>query len=198
MCLLSAVMLQFTSCTKPPPRHANNICSIFIQYPSWYWASQKTQREWGVPIPVQMAIIHQESRFTADAKPPRTKLLWIIPWKRPSTSYGYTQALKTTWDNYQKHQGKRRNRDEFSDATDFIGWYSQTAYDRAAIPKNDALRLYLAYHEGVGGYMRKTYLQKQWLINVAKKVDRNSALFTRQLQACESILAKKPWYRSFF
>lgn len=193
--LIISVLVHFGGCTKPPPRHVNNICSIFLQYPSWYWASQQTEKDWGIPIPVQMAIIHQESRFTADAKPPRTKLLWIIPWKRPSTSYGYTQALETTWENYRNHRGGGRARDEFSDATDFIGWYSQVAYDRAGISKGDAFHLYLAYHEGVGGYIRRTYQSKTWLVNVAKKVNRKAALFNRQLNSCQSKLPTKPWYR---
>lgn len=193
--LLLVALLQIAACTKSPPRHVNNICSIFLQYPTWYWATQEAESQWGIPIPVQMAIIHQESRFNGTAKPPRTRLLWIIPWKRPSTSYGYTQALEITWENYRNHRGGRRKRDAFEDATDFIGWYSQVANDRAGISKRDAFHLYLAYHEGVGGYIRGTYRNKQWLINVAKKVNRRALQFSRQLTACHSRLPQKPWYR---
>jgi hypothetical protein len=32
-----------------------------------------------------MAIIHQESKFDPSARPQRTKLLWVIPWTRPSS-----------------------------------------------------------------------------------------------------------------
>jgi hypothetical protein len=182
-------------CIQPQPRYVNNICSIFIQYPSWYWAAQETKRRWGVPIPVQMAIIHQESRFTADAKPPRTKLLWVIPWKRPSSSYGYTQALETTWKRYRAHRGGRGARDEFSDASDFIGWYAHLSQQRAGISKADAFHLYLAYHEGISGYRRGTYRRKPWLINVAKKVNRRALIFSRQLAACQAKLPRKPWYQ---
>ena len=75
--LLLGILLG--GCTTAPPRNIDNICSIFRQYPKWYWAAQDVQKKWRVPISVLMAIMHQESKFRAGAKPPRRKLLWIIP-----------------------------------------------------------------------------------------------------------------------
>jgi len=49
-----------------------------------------------------MAIIRQESSFQADAQPPRSRILWIIPGPRPSSAYGYSQALDGTWDWYRQ------------------------------------------------------------------------------------------------
>lgn len=189
-------LLFLSSCVTPRPHAVDNICKIFRQYPKWYWATQNTEKKWGVPINVQMAIIHQESRFTAKAKPPRTKLLWVIPWKRPSSAYGYTQALKTTWDDYKRsnHRVVAR-RDGFADAADFIGWYANTAYRKAGISRHDAYRLYLAYHEGIGGYTRRTYAKKQWLIHVAKKVNSRSSIYKAQLAQCRRYLKSKPWYQ---
>lgn len=188
--------LWLASCAQPRPENVNNICEIFKQYPKWYWAVEDVQTRWGVPIAVQMAIMHQESRFSARAKPPRTKLLWVIPWKRPSTSYGYTQALSSTWEHYKKATGKNfASRSNFSDAADFVGWYAYTAHRKLGIPLNDAYALYLSYHEGMGGYQRKTYLAKGWLINVAKKVKRRASQFNVQLRQCQQSLKSKPWYR---
>lgn len=193
LCLFSVLL---SACTTPPPRSTDNICEIFKQYPQWYWAAQKTQRRWGVPVNVQMAIMHQESRFRATAKPPRTKLLWVIPWARPSTSYGFTQALDITWERYQREAGRRfASRDNFADAADFIGWYADSAHRRAGIASNDAYRLYLAYHEGVGGYQKRTYLRKPWLIKVAQKVKARGQHFQGQLRRCQGQLPRKPWYR---
>jgi len=157
--LLGLMVFSFTSCVKSPPKNVNNACHIFKQYPKWYRETLDVEKRWHVPVSVQMAIIHQESRFNGRAKPKRTRLLWIIPWKRPSSAYGYSQALKSTWDLYEKSEGGfwGSSRDDFGDAADFIGWYAHQAYKRAGIPKNDAYRLYLAYHEGIGGYTRKTY-----------------------------------------
>lgn len=192
---LSLVLLSACSTVPPPPKNSHDICYIFRQYPSWYWSTQQTEKKWRVPIEVQMAIIHQESRFDGDAKPAREKLLGIIPWKRPSTSYGYTQALKTTWQTYQQSENRGGDRDDFDDATDFIGWYAQQAHQRVGIAKTDPYRLYLAYHEGIGGYSRKTYLNKTWLINVARKVKRQSIRYREQLNRCQHTLQSKPWYR---
>lgn len=191
-------ILSMTSAcmTTPAPQNSNDVCAIFKQYPKWYWATKSSEQRWRVPIAVQMAIIHQESSFKAKAKPPRTKLLWIIPWKRPSSSYGYTQALDTTWEHYKKSAGKSWvNRNDFSDSADFIGWYGYMANRKAGIPRNNAYKLYLAYHEGVGGYQRRTYLKKQWLISVAHKVQRNANRYQSQLNRCQSRLPTKPWYR---
>lgn len=163
----------------------NNICNIFSQYPRWYYDAIDVEKRWKVPVPVQMAIIHQESRFNADARPQRLKLLGIFPWRRPSTAYGYTQALGSTWSIYKKNNGSiLSSRNDFSAGVDFIGWYANEANKRAGIPRDDAYALYLAYHEGVGGFMQKTYLQKAWLIQVAHKVKVRSQIYQAQLAGC--------------
>ena len=40
---------------------------------------------------------------------------------------------------------------------------------------------YLAYHEGHGGYNKKTYENKAWLIDVAKNVEKKSNTYKNQL-----------------
>ncbi|CAM2893541.1 transcriptional regulator [Legionella steigerwaltii] len=184
--LLFAVVL--TACVSHPPADVNNLCNIFRQYPKWYRDAKDVERRWRVPIPVQMAIIHQESKFNARARPPRQKLFCIIPWKRPSSAYGYTQALHGTWNHYkQSCGGWFASRDDFGDGVDFIGWYANEAYKRARVPRTDAYSLYLAYHEGIGGYLRKTYLRKSWLIPVARKVKARSQLYAMQLNSCKKL-----------
>ena len=184
---LLPVVLFITSCaTQPPPMHMDNICSIFSQYPSWYKNTYSVQKRFGVPVAVQMAIIHQESHFNGEAKPPRTKLLWIIPWSRPSTAYGYSQALDGTWDLYKRAQGRFwASRTRFRDAAHFVGWYSHEAHQRAGISKYNAYALYLAYHEGVTGYQRQTYLRKRWLMRVARKVQTRANIYQAQLKRCQ-------------
>lgn len=175
------------SCVSKPPKDVDNICHVFKQYPQWRRDAIDVQRRWRVPVPVQMAIIHQESKFNGRAKPQRTKLFWVIPGKHQSSAVGYTQALRSTWALYKKTNGSiLSHRGSFSDGVDFIGWYANMAYRQAGIPRNDAYRLYLAYHEGIGGYRRKTYLKKSWLIPVAKKVQLRSQIYAAQLQRCGS------------
>lgn len=180
--------------TPPPPSDVNNVCSIFRQHPKWYRDAKDVERRWKVPVPVQMAIIHQESKFNASARPPRTKLMGFIPWNRPSSAYGYTQALDTTWDNYRKTDGWFwASRGNFTDGVDFIGWYANQANIKAGISRSDAYNLYLAYHEGVGGYQRKTYLKKNWLVGVAKKVRARAALYSMQLNSCKGQNKARSW-----
>jgi hypothetical protein len=183
--LLYSLLLLLVSCASRPPSDVNNLCHIFRQYPKWALDGRDAERRWHVPVPIQMAIIHQESKFDSRAKPQRRKLFWIIPWTRLSSAYGYAQALRGTWALYKKTQGGVWvARDDFTDAVDFIGWYANLANRQAGINRMDAYSLYLAYHEGIGGYRRKTYLAKPWLIQVARKVKARSEIFAAQLQKC--------------
>ena len=192
------LIMGLGACVKAPPKNTDNVCKIFNQYPQWYKDAYAVQKKWRVPVWVQMAIIHQESRFNGKALPARQKILWVIPWKRPSSAYGYSQALSSTWALYKKKSGGVfASRNDFGDAVDFIGWYANQARKRAGIPSSNAYKLYLSYHEGVGGYLRKSYLKKPWLVAVARKVNRRSDIFKSQLKGCEKSLKRKTWYSIF-
>jgi len=183
--LLLSYMFLTACATLAPPQAVNNVCQIFRQYPSWYRDSLGVELRWRVPVHVQMAIMHQESSFRANAKPPFRFFLGFIPLGRPSTAYGYTQALDATWDLYRHSTGHYfASRENFQDGVDFIGWYVNSAHQRANIPRTDAYRLYLAYHEGIGGYMHQTYFRKPWLIRVAHKVSAQAAMYQAQLANC--------------
>jgi hypothetical protein len=167
----------------------NDACEIFRENSDWYKGAKISYEKWGVPIYVQLAIIHQESRFHDDAKPPRTRLLWVIPWTRKSSAYGYGQVKDSTWEWYQRETGNTwADRDDFEDVADFIGWYGNLSHRKLGISKSDAYSQYLAYHEGHGGYKRRTYLKKKWLINVARKVSRKAERYRIQLARCEKEL----------
>jgi hypothetical protein len=183
LALSLSLIAGLAGCATTPPSNVDNLCAIFDQKPKWYKYSKCTEEKWGAPIPVQMAIIHQESRFNAKAKPPRKRLLGFIPWKRPSTAYGYTQSLDITWDNYIKNTGNYyASRKDFADACDFIGWYINTSSRKLGIAPDNAYAQYLAYHEGMGGFARGTHLQKPWLIAVARKVAARARRYQQQLQ----------------
>lgn len=186
--LFLMILFILTGCasTLPPPRNTENVGAIFNEYPHWYNAAKKTERQWGVPVSVQMAIIYYESSFKGDARPARKHLLGMIPWKHISTAYGYAQALDGTWEDYLAQRGSFfAARNKFESATDFIGWYSNQARHTLGIPAQDSYHLYLAYHEGLRGFERRTYLKKPWLMRVAKKVASKSDLFQNQLACYE-------------
>ena len=196
---VSLVMLVWLSaCGSNPPRNPSNSCAIFEEKTGWYRAALDSQQRWGVPVHVQMAIVYQESSFEDDARPERRKLLWVIPWKRPSSAYGYAQAIDGTWDWYINSTGNRgADRDDFDDAVDFIGWYGDQSNRRLGISKSDAYNQYLAFHEGHGGYERRTYRNKQWLLQAARRVQNRSDEYRAQLQACGSKLSTRKTFWSF-
>jgi len=197
--LLGLLLLLLGGCTTSPPGNVNDICAIFGEKSGWYDDAADARDEWGSPIPVMMAMMHQESKFKATAKPPRSKIFGFIPGPRPSNAYGYSQALDSTWDGYKRSAGNYgADRDDFGDAIDFIGWYNHQSARRSGIAKTDSYRLYLAYHEGHGGYNRGTYKNKQWLVGVAQKVSRKADSYQRQLNLCEQDLKKGGWFFGWF
>ena len=180
------------ACLSGPPSDPDDLCAIFAQKRGWYRASLDSAKRWGVPESVQVAIIHQESRFQARARPPRKKYLGIIPGPRPSSAYGYGQILDGTWEEYRTAVGRdSASRDDFGDVVDFIGWYADKANRRAGVAKNDAGSIYLAYHEGIGGYSRNSHSAKPWLMKVAGKVSRRAAIYQAQYDGCRERLQRK-------
>jgi hypothetical protein len=189
--LLLVLLLGVSACTTSPPRDVNNICAIFREQDGWYHDAADASDAWGSAIPVMMAIIYQESRFQADARPPRTRIFGFIPGPRPSSAYGYSQAKTTTWDDYERAANRwGADRDDFADAIDFVGWYNRQSVTRSGISLDNTFGLYLAYHEGHGGYNRATYLQKPWLTTVAHKVEARAGSYQAQLVGCEDELKR--------
>ena len=169
---LILLIIFITGCSSIP-QNTSNSCSIFNERYLWYKHAKKTEQKWGTPIYIQLAIIKMESDFDWLAKPPRQKLFKIIPFKRPSSSFGYSQAVKGTWEQYKNETGnKLATRTRFKDSVDFIGWYTDKTESLLKISKKDAFRQYLAYHEGWGGY--KNYKNNQKVIVLAKKVEKQS------------------------
>ena len=192
---LGLAFSMLIACTTSPPEQVDNVCDIFREKSGWYEDAKESRARWNVPISVSMAFMHQESRFVATAKPPRKKLFGVIPGPRPSDAYGYSQAKNSTWEWYQRSSGNYgADRDNFGDAIDFIGWYNDMSHQQLGLDKQDAFRLYLAYHEGHGGYKRQTYRSKEGLVGVARKVEKQAQRYNSQLQGCSKELEPRDWF----
>ena len=153
-------LILFISACSSVPQNTSNSCSIFNERYLWYKHTKKTEEKWGTPIYIQLAIIKMESDFDWLAKPARQKIFKVIPFKRPSSSFGYSQAVKGTWEQYKNETGnKLAIRTRFKDSVDFIGWYTNKTESILKISKKDAFRQYLAYHEGRGAYKKDTALE---------------------------------------
>jgi hypothetical protein len=176
-------------CASSPPDHPGDVCSIFEEKDDWYAAVRESQRRWGVPVPVQMAIINRESSFVDDARPPRVRFLGFIPLWRPTSAYGYCQATDATWERYQgATDNGGADRDDFADAADFVGWYVHRSQVELGISPGDAYRQYLAYHEGQGGYRRGSYRSKPALLKAARQVADQARRYRGQLAGCRAAL----------
>jgi hypothetical protein len=195
--LATSFILLLTACASTP-QNTGNICTVFDDKESWFRAARQAEKRWGVPIPVSMAFIKQESGFASRAKPARRKLLGFIPGPRPSSAFGYAQAQDGTWDDYRKSSGNGiASRSNFADAVDFVAWYNNNSYRINNIAHDDAYNLYLAYHEGNAGFRRRSYEGDTALINVARKVQADALVYERQFQECERELGKN-WFERLF
>ena len=189
---LLILFLVFISACSSIPKNTSDGCSIFSEKYLWYKHAKRTEQKWGTPINLQLAIIKMESDFDGFAKPARQKLFKVIPYKRPSSSFGYSQAIKGTWQQYKNEtNNKYALRTRFKDSVDFIGWYTNKTEKILKISKKDTFRQYIAYHEGWGNY--KNYKSNQKVILIAKKVENYSNKFKKQLAKCSSSLTTRKY-----
>lgn len=183
LCL--SVLMACSGNIQAPPKNLNDACVIKSARPKWFNSMLTAQEKWGIPVSVQMATIYQESKFVGDARTPLSYKMGVIPMGRRSSAYGYAQAIDSTWKWYKretKNNGARR--DDFKDAVDFMGWYMNQSTQKLGIPKTNARKQYLAYHDGHSGYRRGTYRRKGWLMRISKEVQARANLYKDQLAEC--------------
>ena len=181
------LLVFFLSACSSVPKNTSDSCSIFSEKYLWYKHAKKAENKWDVPVYIQLAFIKKESAFNWIAKPPRLKLFKIIPYKRPSSSFGYSQAVKGTWEQYRKATGNKfATRMRFKDSTDFIGGYINKTEKILKISKRDSFKQYISYHEGWGNY--KNYKKNQKVLILAKNVEKQSNLYKKQLKLCKNKL----------
>lgn len=156
-----------------PSGDLNDACSLIRQNSGWNDALRRSSGRWNSEPHVTLAIIWQESRFQPRAQNPN------------SSAFGYPQAVNSTWAWYKDATGNSDGRrDNFTDAVDFVGWYTARSRSVNDISMSDALRQYLAYHEGHGGYANSSWRRKPWLLEVARRVDAQAETYKDQLRRC--------------
>ena len=114
-------LFLFLSSCSSVPKYPQNACKIFGENYLWYKAIKKSSKTYGAPIDIILAIVKKESGFKRFAKPPRHKLFKVIPYKRKSSSLGYSQAIKGSWKDFQNETNNPLAlRTRFSDSVNFI------------------------------------------------------------------------------
>ena len=186
------ILLFFVAACSSVPKNTKNSCAIFEDRYLWYKHTKKVEEKWGVPVYIQLAFVKKESGFDWLAKPPRHKLFKVIPYKRKSSSFGYSQAIKGTWAQYKKETGnKYATRARFKDSVDFIGWYIHKTNKILKISKKDPYKQYLAYYKGWGDY--KNYSKDKKAIIYAKSVKDMANKYRKQLTLCKKNLDKNKY-----
>ena len=190
--LIYSIIFFFLISCSSVPKYPQNACKIFGEKYLWYKSAKKSSETYGAPIHIILAFVNKESSFNRWAKPKRTKLFKVVPYKRPSSSFGYSQAIKKTWELYKTETNSPlalRNR--FKDSVMFIGWYMKKTNNINKIPMTDSYRKYLNYYLGWGNYAKKVYKTDKKAIIFAKSVEKQSKIYKSQLIECQKNLNNK-------
>jgi hypothetical protein len=187
------IFIFLASCSSVP-KYPSNACKVFGEKYFWYKHIKESSEKYGAPIHIILAFINQESAFNRWAKPKRRKLFKIIPYKRPSSSFGYSQAIKKTWELYKTEtDNPLALRTRFKDSALFIGWYINKTNKINKIPVSDAYRQYLNYYLGWGNYSKQVYKVDKNSIIYAKSVEKKSKIYKNQLKECRKSLDRNKY-----
>lgn len=187
--LMAVGLLTLAGCGSTPPASINDVCAVFSQrsgfFNDWYSDAKRAESRYGIPVHVLMATMRVESGFDGDARPPRRKILGMIPGKRASSAFGYSQALDGTWTQYRKETGRTgARRTDFSDSVDFVGWYYDKTVRRYGVSRDDTYSLYLSYHSGWSGFGRGTWQNNATAKKSATKAANMASTYAFQLRNC--------------
>ena len=187
------IFFFIVSCSSIP-KYPNNACKIFGERYLWYKHVKKSSQEYDVPVHIILAFVNKESGFNRWAKPKRTKLFKVVPYKRLSSSLGYSQAIKKTWELYKTEtDNPLALRTRFKDSVMFIGWYINKTNKINKIPRNDSYRQYLNYYLGWGDYAKKVYKVDKKSVIFAKSVEKQSKIYKSQLRECQRSLDRNKY-----
>jgi len=192
--LLYFIIFLFIASCSSVPKYPQDACKIFGENYLWYKSIKKSSETYGAPIHIILSFVNKESGFNRWAKPKRKKLFKILPYKRPSSSFGYSQAVNKTWELYKTEtDNPLALRARFKDSVMFIGWYINKTHKINKIPLNDSYRQYLNYYLGWGNYSKKVYKTDKNAILFAKSVKKQSKIYKRQLRECKKSLDRKKY-----
>ena len=190
--LIYILFFTFLFSCSSVPKYQSNACKIFGEKYLWYKHEKKSSETYGAAIHIILSFVNKESGFNRWAKPKRTKLFKIVPYKRPSSSFGYSQAVKKTWELYKTETNNPLAlRTRFKDSVMFIGWYISKTNKINKIPFDDAYRQYLNYYLGWGNYSKAVYKTDKNAILFAKKVHEQAKIYKNQLADCQKYLNNK-------
>ena len=185
------ILLLFTAACSSVPKYPQNACKIFGEKYFYLKHSRASSKKWGIPISSILAVINKESGFKRFAKPKRKRIFKVIPYRRPSSSLGYSQAVNKTWDLYKKENNKPLAlRISLKHSSDFIAWYFWKTNKINKVSLADTRNMYLNYYLGWGAYKNKAYEKDRKAIIFAKNVEKQAKIYKIQLRECKSILKK--------
>ena len=94
--LLYLILFLLVSACSSIPKNTADGCSIFSERYLWYKHAKKTERKWGTPIYIQLAIIKMESDFDWLAKPER------------KDAFKQNIAYHEGWGNYKNYKNNKK------------------------------------------------------------------------------------------
>ena len=189
--LIYLIVFSFLASCSSVPKYPQNACKIFSEKYFYLKYTRAASKKWEVPISTILAVISKESGYKRFARPPRHKIFKIIPYRRPSSSLGFSQAVVKTFSLYKKENNKPLAlRISYKTSSDFVGWFFWKTNKINKVSLNDTRNLYLNYYLGWTAYKNKAYRTNKKAIILAKNVEKQAKIYKSQLRECKSILNK--------
>lgn len=188
------VIIALSACSPEKVTRTDDVCDIYNKNYDWYRSAIRAQNKYNINASTIMSVMAQESNFKHNARPQKRYAFYVLPWGYETTAQGYAQVINGAWDDYKKANSKWfPSRNNFNDASDFIGWYLKKASRELNINKNDNYHLYLAYHQGIKGYRRHEEKHNKQLDLIAKRVNQQALRYDKEFKHCQTNLWLKHW-----
>lgn len=184
--VIASLAALTSGCSSDPASGADNLCSVFQDHDAWYAAAHRTHQKYGIPMHVAFALlVHEDSVASGNARDKTVSFQNGAVIKPISEEQGYLVVDDAVWEEYLDDEGSfLSDRDDFTDALDFIGWYMTKTKERTGIAYTDAYNQYLNYREGWDAYKGGEHQGKDWLVTEAESARERAERFRTQLLHC--------------
>jgi hypothetical protein len=154
-------------------------CRVVAANPGWRAALAEAAERFRVPKGVIFAVLDQESSLNPNAKGAGAQNESSV------RNFGFAQANLQTWNWFRREaRAPEASRSDFRDSALFVGWYFAQTERMNGVPRQDAVRQYLAYKLGHGGFARGAYTASQRA--VAERLARRAEAAEARLANCSS------------
>lgn len=177
LCLVfSAALITACSSSDVKQNNAPSVCTLLEQNDDWIAPLLVAERDYGIPIVVQLTLLEFPPRNDADKK--------VLP-------------RVGSWDEFRL-ASERWGADprKIDDAVTFVAWYASMTRQRNELADDAAGEHYLALRLGHGAYHRFERGSLVQLEAEAVRLDRRAQRWQQEIAVCRSRWQESSWFKT--